>query len=74
MTIYDAIIRMMAEALALSNAVLAHWVSMPANATGPLDPNITLTETGTDLVQYLQSSAVQAGDIVCVVVDALFSL
>ena len=73
MTIYDAIVRMMAEALALSNAVLAHWVSMPANATGPLDPNITLTETGTDLVQYLQSAAVQAGDIVCVVVNSLFS-
>ena len=74
MTIYDAIVRMMAEGLALGNAVLAHWVSMPANATGPLDPNITLTETGTDLVQYLQSAAVQAGNIACVVVSSLFSV
>lgn len=74
MNIYDAIIRMMAEALGLSNAVLAHWVSIPANATGPLDPNISLTGTGTDLVQYLQSSAVHAGDILCVVVNSLFSL
>ena len=72
MTIYDAIIRITAEALALSNAVLAHWISIPANASGPLDPNITLTETGTDLVQYLASSAVHTGNIVCVVLDALF--
>ena len=72
MSIYDTIVHMMAEALALSNAVLARWVSMPANATGPLDPNITLTATGTDLVQYLQSSVVHTSDIVCVVLDALF--
>jgi hypothetical protein len=70
--IYDAIVRIMAEALALSNAVMAHWVSMPANATGPLDPNITLTATGTDLAQYLASAAVHTSDIVCVVVGALF--
>lgn len=73
MTIYDAIVRIMAEALTLSNAVFFHLVSMPANATGPLDPNITLTETGTNLVQYLQSSAAQAGNIVCVVVNNLLS-
>jgi hypothetical protein len=72
MSIYDAIVRTIAQALALSNAVLAHWVSMPANATGPLDPNITLTATGSDLVQYLQSSVVRTSDIVCVVLDALF--
>lgn len=72
MSIYDTIVRMMAEALALSNAVLAHWVIMPANATGPLDPNITLTATGTDLAQYLQSSVVHTSNIVCLVLDALF--
>ena len=72
MAIYDAILRIVTEALALSNAVLAHWVSMPANATGPLDPNVTLTSTGTDLVKYLQSSVVRTSDIVCVVLDALF--
>jgi len=71
-TIYDAIISIMAEALALSNAVLAHWVSMPANATGPLDPNVTLTQTGTDLVGYMVSSAVHSSDIMCVILDALF--
>ena len=71
MTIYEAIIRIMAEALSLSNAVFARWVSMPANATGPLDPNITLTQTGTDLVQYLLSSAVHTSDMVCVVLDNL---
>lgn len=69
---YDAIVRMMAEVLALSNAVLAHWVSMPANATGPLDPSVTLTQTGTDLVSYMVSSAVHSSDIICVIVDALF--
>jgi hypothetical protein len=71
-TIYDAIVRIMAEALALSNAVLAQWVTIPANATGPLDPNITLTQTGTDLVKYLVSSATHSSDIMCVILDALF--
>ena len=71
MSIYDAIIRIMAEALALSNAVLAHWVNIPTNATGPLDPDITLSASGTDLVQYLASSAVHTSDIVCVVVGTL---
>jgi hypothetical protein len=71
-TIYDAIVRVMAEALALSNAVLAHWVTIPANATGPLDSNITLSATGTDLANYIASSAVHAGDMMCVVLDTLF--
>lgn len=72
MTIYDAVVRMLAETLALGNAVLSHWVSMPANASGPLDPNITLTQTGTDLVDYMASSAIHWGHILCVILDALF--
>ena len=72
MSIYEAVVRIIAEALALSNAVFDRWIQMPANASGPLDPNITLTDTGTNLVQYLASSAAQTCDMVCVIVDALF--
>ncbi len=72
MTIYDATIRIMAETLALGNAVLSRWVSMPANASGPLDPNITLTQPGTDLVNYVASSAIHWGKILSVILEALF--
>jgi len=71
-TIYDAMIRILAEALALGNGVVSHWVSVPANASGPLDPNITLTQTGTDLVNYIASWSVHSSDILCVILDALF--
>jgi hypothetical protein len=71
-TIYDSMIRTLAEVVGLGDALLGHWVGIPANASGPLDPNITLTETGTHLVQYLASFAAQASNMICAVLDALF--
>lgn len=72
MIIYDAMINIAAEVLVLSNAVFARWIDMPENASGPLDPNITLTQAGTDLTGYIASSVVHASDIICVIVDTLF--
>jgi hypothetical protein len=70
-TIYDAILRIMAEGLLLGNAVLSRWVNMPENASGPLDANITLSGNGADLVAYVASSIVHLSDVVCAVVGAL---
>ena len=72
MTIYDSMIRILAEVSALGSALLGHWVSVPADASGPLDPNITLTASGTSLVQYLASAAFYASDMICDVFGTLY--
>jgi hypothetical protein len=72
MVIYDLFIRMMAEVLALTNATLGSWVNMPANATGPLDPNITLTTCGADLVENIAKLAVSLGDFLSTIVHTMF--
>lgn len=69
---YDVIVRMLAETLALGNAVVSRWVIMPADASGPLDANIALTETGANLVDYIASSVVHLSHILCVTLGALF--
>jgi hypothetical protein len=71
-TITDAIVRILAEAVTVGSGILDVWVSLPANAASPLDPNVTLSTSGNDLVGYLASAAIRASDIVCVMVDALF--
>lgn len=72
MSIYDAIVRLMAESLALGNGVLSRWVTLPANCTGPLDGNVTLTASGVDLAAYAGSMAVHLSHIVCAVLGVLF--
>lgn len=72
MNIYDAIARILAEALTLGNALMSYWVSIPANATGPLDPNATLTQAGNSLAAYIASSTVHWSDMICVTVESLF--
>lgn len=72
MDIYDATVRILAEVLTLGNGILDHWVSLPMNVAGPLDPNAAVTTSGTDLVRHLASAAVGASNIMCDVVEALF--
>ena len=72
MDIYNAIVRILAEVMALSSGMFDRWVYLPVNAQGPLDVNAGLTASGTDLAGYLASAAVGASDIMCVVVDTLF--
>ena len=72
MDIYDLLINIMAQVLALTNATLGSWVSVPANATGPLDPNITLTMAGSGLVESIATLAVSLGDILSTIVQTLF--
>ena len=72
MAIYDAIFNIAAASLTLSNGLLAQWVSIPANASGPLDPNITMTAPGAELVRHVAAAAVNASNILCNVFEVLF--
>jgi hypothetical protein len=72
MDIYDLFINIMAQILALTNATLGSWVSVPANATGPLDPNITLTAAGGGLVESIAKLTVSLGDFLSTIVHTLF--
>jgi hypothetical protein len=72
MYIYDLLINILAQILALTNGTLGNWVNMPANATGPLDPNITLTTCGADLVENIAKLAVSLGDILSTIVHTMF--
>jgi len=72
MDIYDLLINILAEVLALTNGTLSNWVNVPANATGPLDPNITLTTCGTDLVEYIGTLAIEATNFLSTVAMTLF--
>jgi hypothetical protein len=72
MDIYTAIARLFAESLAIGNGILAHLVSVPVNASGPLDPNITLTTSGADLVSDLWAAATMATSILSSMFGSLF--
>jgi hypothetical protein len=72
MDIYTAIARITVESLTIANEMLSGLVNMPANASGPLDGNITMTSSGFQFVQQMASVAVGAGNILCDVFGTLF--
>jgi hypothetical protein len=72
MDIYTAMARLFAESLAIGNGLLAYLVSVPVNATGPLDPNITLTASGAGLVSDLWAAATAATSILNSMFGSLF--
>ena len=72
MDIYTLLTYILAELLGLADRTLDEWVNMPANATGPLDTNITLTTTGISLVGYIGTLATELANIVCTIVQTLF--
>lgn len=72
MDIYTAMARLLAESLAMGNGILAYLVSVPQNATGPLDPNITLTASGASLVGDLWAAATTATSILSSMFGSLF--
>jgi hypothetical protein len=72
MSIYDLFINILAQVLALTNATLGNWVNMPANATGPLDANITLTVYGTHLVENIATFATEFANMVVTIFGTLF--
>jgi hypothetical protein len=72
MDIYTAITRIIVESLAVANGTLSTLVSLPANASGPLDSNITLTGPGAQFVGDIAVTAIRAGNILCDMFEALF--
>ncbi len=68
----DLIARILGEAVTVGNGILDFWVVLPANASGPHDPSVVLTASGSDMVAYLASSAIRASDIACSAIGILF--
>ena len=58
MSFPDLLISLMSDFLLSTNTYLAAYVNMPVNATGPLDPNITLTALGGDFIDNLAKAAI----------------
>jgi len=62
MSFPSLLIAFLADFMASTDAFLSGFVSMPTNATGPLDPNITLTDAGVQLVHELARIAITWSD------------
>ena len=72
MDIYTAMTNIVVEVLAVSRGLLSHLVTLPANTSGPLDPNATLTGAGSSLVQDIATAALNTANILCDTFEALF--
>lgn len=58
--------------LALANQTMSQWMVIPANATGPLDPNITLTSEGFNIVLQIANLAVALSNVLGEALEVLF--
>ncbi|MDM8000342.1 MAG: hypothetical protein QUS33_10155 [Dehalococcoidia bacterium] len=58
--------------LAQINEIMSHWIVIPANATGPSDPSITLTVAGENVVWELASAALGISSVVAEALEILF--
>ena len=69
------IIQLMIENLGMLLAVLSEtmgqWIVIPANATGPLDPSITLTNVGENVVWELANVALGMSDVIAEAMEVL---
>ena len=58
--------------LALANQTMSHWMVVPANATGALDPNITLTSEGFNIASQLADLAIALSNVLGEALELLF--
>lgn len=58
MTFCDLFISLLAQFLASADATMTNYVDIPINATGPLDPGITLTSLGAAFVSQMARLAI----------------
>lgn len=72
MDIYDLFINIIVQVLHSANDTLGKWVNIPANATGPLDANITLTTSGTELVSNIATYAIGFANRLVTIFETLF--
>ena len=71
MDIIRLMIEMMGMILALANETMNQWMVIPANATGPLDPSITLTNAGGNVVLELANVALGMSAVIAEALDIL---
>ena len=72
MDIYDLFIDIIVQVLGSANDTLSKWVNIPANATGPLDANITLTMSGTEAVSNIATYAIGFANRLVTIFETLF--
>ena len=72
MDIYDLLIQNLGSVLALANQTMSFWIDLPANATGPLDPGITLTSAGSQFVGLIVDTAIGVSNIIAEATAILF--
>ena len=58
--------------LALANQTMGYWMVVPANATGPLDANITLTSEGFNIVMQIANAAIAVSNVIGEAMEFLF--
>ena len=72
MDIYDLLIENLGMWLAIAHRALAVWIDVPANASGPLDPSITLTGAGQAMVNTIALTAIDLSHGLVEAVASLF--
>ena len=72
MNIFDLVANLIVEFAILANSTLVRWVELPFEYSGPLDPSINLTSSGSSLIQQIAAAATMFSDLVCDVLSGLF--
>jgi hypothetical protein len=72
MDIFTAITSIVAQVLAVSHGLLDYLVTLPSNASGPMDPQAGLTAGGSQLVQHMAEAGVNTANILCDMFEGLF--
>jgi len=72
MDIYQVLINIFAEVLALANGALTQWVNVTGNVTGPLDPDVTFSSSGTAMVSSMASVVIETSKVIAAFFEILF--
>jgi hypothetical protein len=67
----DVALKVLGDFLGSINVTLSNYVDLPTNATGPLDPNIRLTDFGVAFVHELARLAVAWSATVAATIHSL---
>jgi hypothetical protein len=72
MDIVQLLIENLGMMLAIANQTMSQWMVIPFNATGPLDPDVTLTSEGFMVVSELSNAAIGLSNILAEALEILF--
>ena len=71
MNIFDVLANLIVEFAQLANGTLCKWVNLTGDSSGPLDPSINLTSSGSCLIQDIATVAIMFSDLVVHVLSGL---